>query len=264
MGRLEGGSRKELSRKRIPIRDGMYGDLVSYEIEGYGYTETVENISVGNGEYRRSRSLIPEKYAGVMGWQFDWGLYNTDVTEEKRLINSFTIRYDYFAENGKGLYIHSSTKGSGKTMLACCLGNEIVERYNTSLKFITVADLLEMARREYSEPECRKHMEELRDSGMLIIDDLGAETKKEWVDSFMFHLIDHRYTGRKVTVFTSNMPMDSLKLDERVVNRINEMCIPLHIPEKPIRSINAENERRKFLDGIRTAEQKSLPPQTGG
>lgn len=264
MGWLEESSRKELWRKRIPIRDGLYGDLVAYDIEGYGYTETVENISVKSGEYRRSRSLIPEKYAGVRGYQFDWGLYNTDVTEEKRLTNSFTVGYKYFAENGKGLYIYSSTKGSGKTMLACCLGNEIVERYNTSLKFITEPDLLETARKSYKEPESKERMEELRNSGMLIIDDLGMEVKKDWIDSFMFQLIDYRYTGRKVTIFTSNMPIDDLKLDERIINRINEMCIPLHIPEKSIRSINMENERRKFLNDIYAAGQKEIPPKTGG
>ncbi|MDE6233828.1 MAG: ATP-binding protein [Lachnospiraceae bacterium] len=264
MGWLDESSRKELSRKRITIRDGLYGDLVAYDIEGYGYAETVENMSVESGEYRRSRSLIPKKYAGVRGYQFDWGLYKTDVTKEKNLTNSFTVMYQYFAESGKGLYIYSSTKGSGKTMLACCLGNEIVERYNTSLKFVTVLDLLEMAKRGYNGQESKKRMDELYFSGILIIDDLGTEMKKDWIDSVLFHLVDYRYTNRKVTIFTSNIEIDSLKLDERIINRINEMCIPLHIPEKSIRSMNMESERRKFLSDIYAAGQKEIPPQTGG
>ena len=59
--------------------------------------------------------------------------------------------------------------------------------------------------------------------------DCRAETKKEWIDTELFRLIDYRYSNKRVTIFTSNIPMDSLKLNERIVDRIFSMCIKLDL-----------------------------------
>lgn len=55
-------SREELSREHIELQDGKMCDLVAYNVKDYGYAEYAENIEVSNGEFRRTRSLIPFNY----------------------------------------------------------------------------------------------------------------------------------------------------------------------------------------------------------
>ncbi len=66
----------------------------------------------------------------------------------------------------------------------------------------------------------------------------------------MFRLIDYRYSNKRVTIFTSNISMNALKLNERIVDRIFSMCIKLDLPEKSIRTIQAHDENMEFLKGV--------------
>lgn len=67
----------------------------------------------------------------------------------KTTVNEFISRYEEFQSKGMGLYIHSSEKGSGKTMLSCCLLNEISKRYVGSIKFVNALDFLEITKRVF-------------------------------------------------------------------------------------------------------------------
>ena len=89
-------------------------------------------------------------------------------------------------------YIHSRVKGSGKTLLACCLANEVVERYDAVVKFIQVLDFLDLVKRKDDAAELERLS--LRRCGLLVLDDLGVQTEnKEWINNAMFSLIDDRY-----------------------------------------------------------------------
>lgn len=96
----------------------------------------------------------------------------------------------------------------------------------------------------------KEDIERIRTAELLILDDIGAEIKKEWVDIELFRLIDYRYSNQRVTIFTSNISMNNLKLNERIVDRIFSMCIKLDLPEKSIRTMQAHDENMEFLRNI--------------
>lgn len=244
---------KELWRRRIEISDGKYGDLVAYDIPGYGYAECVENVSIESGEYRKTRSMIPGKYASMTSRQFNWSIYDEkyDLSEVKKIVNSFVLNYSYFARYGKGMYIYSRTKGSGKTMLACCICNEVVEHQDISIKFISAPELIEISGRSYSDTAVKSRINELYNCDVLILDDIGAEQKKEWSESVLFRIIDYRYSGKKITIFTSNYEINRLNTDYRIIDRINEMTLTIHLPEVCVRSILTDKENQIFLQGMR-------------
>lgn len=56
-----------------------------------------------------------------------------EATNNNTINNNTTFR-----KQGRGLYIYSNTKGSGKTLLACCLANEVLKKQDVSVKFTTV------------------------------------------------------------------------------------------------------------------------------
>ena len=225
-------------------------ELASYHIDDYGPADFVENMEISNGDFRKARSLIPFNYLDADSNKFKWDIYEEDVAMQQRVAKSFIQGFDSYQKEGKGLYIYSKTKGSGKTFLACVLANEIMNRRDLSVKFISVPELLEMTKQSYKDFAEKENTNKIYAAELLILDDLGAEIKKEWIDTELFRLIDYRYTNKRVTIFTSNISMESLKLNDRIVDRIFSMCIKLNLPEKSIRAMQADSENMKFLKGV--------------
>lgn len=242
--------KKEVKRERIELGDGKMCDLVGYEVEGYGYVEFTENIGVSNGEFRRSRSMMPFSYLDAKCADFKWDIYGVNTDMAKKVANSIIINFDKYQKEGKSLYIYSKTKGSGKTFLACCLANEIMNRHDICVKFISIPDLLEMTKRSFKDFTEKEDLNKIRTAELLILDDIGAETKKEWIDTELFRLIDFRYTSKRVTIFTSNIEIDHLKLNDRIIDRIFSMCVKLNLPEKSIRAMHADRENKEFISEI--------------
>lgn len=203
--------KKELSRESVELSDGNMCDLVGYDVKDYGFSEFAENIEVSNGDFRRSRSMMPFHYLDADMAKFKWDVYGSDITMQRKIAESFIANFNEYRKAGKGLYIFSKTKGSGKMFLSCALANEVMERLDICVKFISVPELLEMTKKSYRDFAKEEGLDRIKEAELLILDDIGAETKKEWVDTELFRLIDSRYASKKVTIFTSNVPSDMLK-----------------------------------------------------
>ena len=203
-------------------------------------------------EFRKVRSMIPFNFIGLKGKDFNWDIYGKDVKKAKSYVNNFILKYEQFRERGMGLYIYSATKGSGKTMLSCCILNEISDRYPVSVKFINVMDLLEMTKQGYkgAEPE---ELNPLYTSSVLVIDDIGVQMNKDWINTVFYRLINVRYTDRLVTIYTSNISIDNLKMDERIIDRIESTTYLVELPEVPVRHMKQEKEKEKILREIENA-----------
>ena len=143
--------REELSRERIELQDGKMCDLVAYDVKAYGYVEYAENIEQSNGDFRRTRSLIPFNYLDANMSKFRWDIYGVDVKLQQGIAKSFVEQFKKYQKAGKGLYIYSKTKGSGKTLLACSLANGVMEHLDICVKFVSVPELLEMTKKSYKD-----------------------------------------------------------------------------------------------------------------
>lgn len=92
---------------------------------------------------------MPKEYVYKRGKDFKWDCYGgSDTGAQKNIANAFIARYPEFRKSGRGLYIHSRTKGSGKTLLACCLANEVMEKYDAVVKFIQVLDWIDLVKKK--------------------------------------------------------------------------------------------------------------------
>lgn len=209
-------------------------------------------VSQNEVDFRKARSMIPFQFIGVNGKDFDWGIYQRNVKKAKSYVNNFILKFEQFQEKGLGLYIYSATKGSGKTMLSCCILNEISDRYPVPVKFINSMDLLEMTKQEYKgdKPE---ELRPLYTSKVLVIDDIGVQMSKDWINTVFYHLINTRYTKRLVTVYTSNVASGSLKMDDRIIDRIESTTYLVELPEVPVRQMKQEKEKEKIFDEIKNA-----------
>lgn len=61
---------------------------------------------------------------------------------------------------------------------------------------------------------------------VLVLDDIGVEKVTEFVEEFMYLLINRQYEKVYPIVITSNLPLSKLaeRLGDRIVSRIKEMC----------------------------------------
>lgn len=202
-------------------------------------------------EFRRVRAMMPFEFMDKTGKDFLWSHYSADISRARNLVNQYILKFEHFQKKGLGLYISSGTKGSGKTMLSCCVINEIADRYAIPVKFVNMLDLLEMTKKSFKGDG--KEIDALHQAGLLVLDDIGAQMSKEWVDSVLYRLVNDRYINRKPTIYTSNIPIDSLKMDDRIADRIESTTYPLALPEESIRRAMRQQEKDRMLEEITKA-----------
>lgn len=232
------------------VLDYNIGGMWIEDIDGYLYHTEGKAAQKKEADFRKERSRIPLEYKDLMAKDFKWGIYGVNLNKEQGKILQYITRYEEFREKGMGLYIHSGTKGSGKTMLACCVLNEISSRYYGSVKFVNALDFLEMTKKgfNYNNPE----VEALYICKTLVIDDIGAQLDKDWINTVFYRLVNDRYTNHKPTIYTSNLSIDQLKMDDRIIDRIDSTSFEIHLPEKSIR----REQRKREKDKIMNAEKK--------
>ncbi len=217
--------------------------------EGHEIFLPAAGITSGEAEYRKIRAMMPFEFINPDGKDFRWDRYKADTTSEKNLVNSYITRYQEFRNSGMGLYIYSGTKGSGKTMLSCCLLNEIAKRYAGSVKFVNILDFLEMTKKGFNGEE--EDVRAVYRAGLLVLDDIGVQmSSKEWIDTVLYRLVNERYVNRLPTVYTSNIPIEHLKINDRITDRIESATFFVKLPEEAVRRSIMRQEKQKLLEKI--------------
>ena len=124
----------------------------------------------------------------------------------------------------KGLYIYGAC-GTGKTyslyaIRKNCLASEVNSR------IINTVELLRLFKLDFNDKHEHNFENYLEYTGILFIDDIGAEKNSEFVDETLYHLINVRYEKMLPTCFTSNLSLKELaeKNGDRLVSRIAGMC----------------------------------------
>ena len=247
------GSSKEDKKDSALDRSRYYEEKgIRYfeDEEGRLFVWPMDGISASLANSRKENAEIPLEYLNAKTKDFDWSLYAGHAIEkEKRMLNKYLVNYGKMAEQGMGLYIYSKVKGSGKTMLSCCLLNELANRYGCNIKFVNVLDLLEITKRSYSGD--REAYDRIRNATVLCLDDIGAQMQKEWVETVLYQLINERYTERKVTLYTSNVTPDKLQIDDRIIDRIEARTYTITLPEVNVRRMKSRAEKADLLDSLK-------------
>lgn len=199
--------------------DEMTYLLGEYDVQDYGETVFSKEPVSENGKFRSARSMIPFEQLEKRAKDFDWILYgddNPDTEKGRRMANAFVLNFQKFRRDGKGLYIHSVTKGTGKTYLSYCLANEVMARYDVNVKFTSVLEYLDLTKKGYSSAADKEEKDSILKASVLILDDIGVEVSKEWVNTTLYQLINYRYSNKLITIITSNYPIEQLKVDDRL------------------------------------------------
>lgn len=206
-------------------------------------------------------AAIPEAFRDLRLDSFRTSYYKDQdsIRQIVDVIKEYLKEIKRMKEDGVGLYIWSKTKGSGKTRLVTSLANELIYEYDMKVKFITSLDIIAEIRATWDKSaeftSESKLMEYLTTVEVLVIDDFGTETHKDWLDDKFYQIINTRYVNRLITIFTSNESLNTMDYDERITSRIVERCYQLHFPEQSIREGLAIAKQRQLEERIKNGGQ---------
>jgi DNA replication protein DnaC len=165
---------------------------------------------------------------------------------------TFTRQFEDGANAIRSLYLYSEQPGTGKTTTAAALANEYLIRHylgskkrklqphNRPVYFLSMnrwhAKFHEFNRRNVpehiGEPAAAEYYDMhnfAKHAPFLVIDDIGVREASDAFNMDVLDLVDHRVANRLPTVYTSNVPVESLKhiYDSRVFDRVRDLCMIL-------------------------------------
>ena len=158
----------------------------------------------------------------------DW-TFTTFDPDVPRVRRAYEICLEY-AQNPDGWLLLMGRYGCGKTHLAAAVANHVVDQQRLFPLFTVVPDLLDYLRATFAPNRTESYDErfnEVRNAGLLILDDLGTENSTPWATEKLFQIINHRYNQRKPTIITTNRDLDVL--DPRIASRIKDAGICTHV-----------------------------------
>jgi len=202
-------------RYDVPVGDPRFGELVVCDCTRKELEEKRQRILIKSSRLDRLRHLTFEnwerKYKGTPPINSPDGGYLTALMYGERLS----------LDDRPWLFLYG-TVGTGKTRLAAAIGNRRINQGEPAV-FMVVPELLDHLRAAYSpnsEIGYDELFESLKNTPLLILDELGMDTATPWAREKLYQLINHRYNSRLPTVITMNMGAEPI--DERLWSRIND------------------------------------------
>ena len=145
--------------------------------------------------------------------------------------------WDEMRANNIGVLFYGSV-GTGKSFLASCIGNGLLER-RVPVAATNFPRLLNLLQGTY---EKQALLDRLSIYKLLIVDDLGVERDSAYAEEQIFNIIDARSSSELPVIVTTNLTLEELEHPTsmqyaRIYDRVLEMC--------PIRLKLAGESRRK-------------------
>lgn len=145
--------------------------------------------------------------------------------DHMRLILRAAQRYaEDFPDNEKPNLIFFGAAGLGKTFVADCIAQRIMERAYL-VRRVTAYRLCEIMRKNQFDGSEARAMEGVMDCDLLFIDDLGTEPQTKNTSGYLFQVINERNMNDRHTIISTNLNPERMEgmYEQRVASRLMDV-----------------------------------------
>ena len=220
-----------------------------------------EKLEKEREEYRVEEELLniqKMKSAGLQDRTFyNYTFDHCDASQENAVYaKRYVEHFSEMVQTGQGLLFWGNV-GTGKTFLAGCIANALLEQ-KIPVLMTSFPKILNALGGLYSS-ERNEYLASLNRYTLLVIDDMGIERGSQYTIETIYTVIDERYKSGKPFIITTNIQLDALKSPQdvehaRIYDRIMERCMPVFFGGKNYRSELGQGNRdtaKKILTGVK-------------
>lgn len=173
----------------------------------------------------KSKSNFEERFRNCT---FEDLVVNDDNRKNVILCKRYVAKFDELFKENQGLLFYGNT-GTGKSMMAHCVGNELIKKLYSSAS-LSLAKILKSGFKNAEEEAAI--MSKVKNVKLLIVDDLGAERGTDYAQEFVYSVIDTRCNSLKPMIVTTNLTLEDMQRCQdlkykRIYERILDCCYPV-------------------------------------
>lgn len=171
---------------------------------------------------RLKTGLAQEKYKSMT-------FANSDT--EMKIAEDYVKKWEKAKTGNKGLLIIGDV-GTGKTFMAGCIANELIEK-GISVYMNNTTNLCNMS---MFDEEREETLNKIKNCSLFILDDFGAERNTEYAQEQLYTIVETRYNSNMPMIVTTNISAKEFITTEiskaRIYDRILENSIVVEMNGK--------------------------------
>ncbi len=182
-----------------------------------------------------------------------WTFENDDKSNPKlsTIARNYVANFGEFHKDGKGLLLFGEV-GTGKTFAAACIANALIDK-GIPVLMTNFARIANTVQGMWEGKQA--YLDSLNEYPLLILDDLRAERKTEYMQEIVFNVIDDRYRAGLPLIVTSNLSKEEITNPSdlsysRIFSRLLEMCYPY--------KVEGQDKRREKLKSYHKSMSEKL------
>lgn len=188
---------------------------------------------------KQRRANLPIRYQGCTWGDLEKRGIPEDIRDNYEIIKNYALHFAEAQKTGSGLILAGNI-GRMKTTMAATVCNQLLWA-GFSVFFVPMAELLQMMLsygKRQSGIELDNLQRRVRDVDLLILDDVGAEYKNDWVIQSFDAMVSNRYNNLKPILITTNLSMTGIgKLYHmRIFDRLKQCNLLLSFDGKSLRN----------------------------
>lgn len=162
----------------------------------------------------------------------------------------YSENFELFKVKGKGLLLYG-TVGTGKSYIAAAIANRLIDK-NIPVLFTNFARIANEMQETYDKQE---YIDGFNRYELLIIDDLAAERKTDYMQEIVWNVINSRSLAGLPMLITSNLTAEELKNPaniscQRNYSRLVKCCHPIKVEgtdQRKSKAVQDYAEMQKLL-----------------